>query len=129
MNVLVARSEALCRTNREMLARTRVLIGRSIRRLNPAFGISGSSEETSDPMSVNGDMVASLVRDKLARHELFVLPSSKCWGGPMTGQICVVCKRLIGDPVELEIEGPDGPVFAHVACYDIWHTESTAFSK
>jgi len=112
-----------------MLARTRVLIGRSIRRLNPAFGISGSSDETSDSVSVNGDMVASLVRNKLARHELFVLPSSKCGGGPMTGKICVACKRLIGDPVELEIQGPDGLVFAHVACYDIWHTESKAFSK
>src|SRR5215813_13530167 len=129
MNVLAARSEALCRSNREMLVRTRVLIGRSIRRLNPAFGISGSSDETADQVSVNGHVVASLVRDKLARNELFVLPRSKCWGGPMTGQVCVVCKRLIEDPVELEIQGPDGPVFAHVACYDIWHTGSKAFSK
>jgi hypothetical protein len=65
-----------------------------------------------------------LVWDKMERGGLFVLPDPRCWTGPATGQPCVVCEQHIQDANECEVAGPDGPVFAHLACHTAWSRES-----
>jgi hypothetical protein len=35
-----------------------------------------------------------------------------------------VCEQPIHDPSECEVVGPDGPVFAHLACHTAWSLES-----
>ena len=65
-----------------------------------------------------------LVWDKMERGGLFVLPDARCWAGPATGQPCVVCEQRIQDANECEVAGPDGPVFAHLACHTAWSRES-----
>jgi hypothetical protein len=65
-----------------------------------------------------------LVWDKMERGRLFLLPDSRCWAGPVTGQQCVVCEQRIEEANECEVAGPDGPVFAHLACHTAWSRES-----
>jgi hypothetical protein len=65
-----------------------------------------------------------LVWDKVERGTLFVLPDSQSWDGPATGQPCVVCEARVQDGTECEVVGPDGPVYAHLACYLTWSRES-----
>ena len=129
MSLLVARSQALCRENRRLLAETRRRAVISRRWLNRTFGLSGSSEAT---MSSDGwaDSIRSLVRDKLTRGALFVLAGSwSSWGGAATGQPCTVCAGPIDDGTEFEITSSNGSVFAHLACYNIWQTESEHFPQ
>jgi hypothetical protein len=68
--------------------------------------------------------VGWLVWDKMERGRLFALPDPKCWAGPATGQPCAVCEQRIQDGNECEVVGPDGPVFAHLACHAAWTRES-----
>jgi hypothetical protein len=35
-----------------------------------------------------------------------------------------VCEQHIQDANECEVAGPDGPVFAHLACHTAWSRES-----
>ena len=129
MSLLVARSQALCRENRRLLAETRRRAVISRRWLNRTFGLSGSSEAT---MSSDGwaDSIRSLVRDKLTRGALFVLAGSwSSWGGAATGRPCTVCAGPIDDGTEFEITSPNGSVFAHLTCYNIWQTESEHFPQ
>jgi hypothetical protein len=65
-----------------------------------------------------------LVWDKVERGRLFILPDPKGWAGPAAGHQCVVCEQRIHDPSECEVLGPDGPVFAHLACHTAWSLES-----
>ena len=65
-----------------------------------------------------------LVWDKVERGKLFVLPDSRCWAGPATGQPCVVCEQRVHDGNECEVAGSDGPVFAHLQCHTAWSRES-----
>jgi hypothetical protein len=67
-----------------------------------------------------------LVWDKMERGRLFVLPDGQCWVGPVTGQQCGVCEQRIQDASECEVDGPDGSVFAHLACHTAWARESQA---
>jgi hypothetical protein len=70
-------------------------------------------------MDLNG-----LVWDKVERGRLFVLPDSRAWDGPATGQQCIVCEERVQDSPECKVNGPDGPVFAHLACHIAWSRES-----
>ena len=65
-----------------------------------------------------------LVWDKVERGRLFVLPNAQCWVGPATDQQCGVCEQRIRDANECEVTGPDGSVFAHLACHMAWARES-----
>jgi hypothetical protein len=65
-----------------------------------------------------------LVWDKVERGRLFVLPNAQCWVGPATDQQCGVCEQRIRDADECEVTGPDGSVFAHLACHMAWARES-----
>ena len=65
-----------------------------------------------------------LVWDKVERGKLFVLPDSQSWAGPATGQLCIVCEERVQDGTECEVAGPDGSVFAHLACHIVWSRES-----
>ena len=59
--------------------------------------------------------------------DLFALIDAHCWGGPATGESCVVCGKKIDGGVEFEVDGPSGSVFTHLVCYSIWHGESEGF--
>jgi len=129
MNLLVARAQALCRENQRRLADTRCRVAVSRRCLNRAFGVSGSSDAT---MSSDGwaESIRLLVREKLTRGALFVLAGSwSSWGGAATGRPCTVCAGPIDDGTEFEITSLHGSVFAHLACYNIWQTESEYFAQ
>lgn len=128
MNQLVERSKALCLENLRLLTNTQLLVAISQRSLNAFFGVSGSSDEVVGAPVRWVDALRSLVRDKLALGDLFALLESHCWFGPATGESCVVCGEKIGVGIEFEIDGPAGPVFAHLVCYSIWHGESKDFA-
>jgi hypothetical protein len=69
-----------------------------------------------------------LVSDKIHRGTLFPLSSKRCWAGPATGQVCVVCGKAVHEGHEFEIEGPQGVVTAHVACESVWREVSTSLN-
>jgi len=75
------------------------------------------------------DALRELVRAKLTLSDIFALIDSRCWGGPTTGQSCIVCGEKIDVAVEYEMDGPAGSVFAHLVCYSIWHGESRNFAR
>jgi hypothetical protein len=60
-----------------------------------------------------------LVSAKLDRGTLFPLSTQRCWAGPATGLVCVVCSRPVDEGHEYEIEGPQGAVAAHVVCQSV----------
>lgn len=125
MNQLVERSNARYLESLRLLANTQRLIATSRRHLNPFFGVSGSSDELAAASPARWvDTLRALVRDKLAVGDLFPLIDSHCWGGPATGESCVVCGEKIDGGVEFEIDGPSGSVFTHLVCYSVWHGES-----
>ena len=127
MNQLVERSKALCLENLRLLTNTQLLVAISQRSLNPFLGVSGSSDELVGAPVRWVDALRSLVRDKLALGDLFSLLDSHCWFGPATGESCVVCGEKIDVGVELEFDGPAGPVFTHLICYRIWQGASQDF--
>ena len=130
MNQLVERSRARSLESLRLLANTQGLIATSRRHLNPFFGVSGSSDEaTGAPPAWWVEVLRELVRDKLAVGDLFALIDSHCWGGPATGESCVVCGEKIDGGVEFEVDGPAGPAFTHLVCYSIWHRESLDFAR
>ena len=113
--LLTARSETRCHANEKLLTQSRFLIAWGRRVLNPAWTISGSSEED----------VRGTVRERLASGDLFPVPR-EVWAGHGSGHVCVVCGKPISSAeVENEIVGPT-TVRAHVACYSIWQQESDA---
>jgi len=113
--LLTARSKTRCHANEKLLTQSRLLIAWGRRVLNPAWTISGSSEED----------VRGTVRERLASGDLFPVPR-EVWAGHGSGHVCVVCGRPISSAeVENEIVGP-ATVRAHVACYSIWQQESDA---
>ena len=125
MNQLVERSKARSLENLRRLTNTQRLIATSRRCLNPFFGVSGSSDELAAAAPARSiDALRALVRDKLALGDLFALIDSHCWGGPATGQSCIVDGEKIDVGVEYEIDRPAGPVFTYLVCYSIWHGES-----
>ena len=113
--LLTARSETRCHANEKLLTQSRFLIAWGRRVLNPAWTISGSSEED----------VRGTVRERLASGDLLPV-SREVWAGHGSGHVCVVCGKPISSAeVENEIVGPT-TVRAHVACYSIWQQESDA---
>lgn len=138
MTALIDESKVCCLKNQKLLADTRFRIACTRRHLNPAWAITGASEDkhphlartrTPDgPDPAIGELRAKnlgwLVWDKMERGRLFLLPDSHCWVTPATGQPCIVCDQRIQDAPECEVEGPDGSVFAHLACHTAWSRES-----
>ena len=123
-------AKGLCRDNQRLLATSHRLIAISRRKLNPCFGLSGSSDDAAGGPPVSwADALRTLVRDKLAVGDLFALIDAHCWGGPATGESCVVCGEKIDGGVEFEVDGPSGSVFTHLVCYSIWHGESEGFPR
>ncbi len=113
--LLTARSKTRCHANEKLLTQSRFLIAWGRRVLNPAWTISGSSEED----------VRGTVRERLASGDLFPVPR-EVWAGHGSGHVCVVCGKPISSAeVENEIVGPT-TFRAHVACYSIWQQESDA---
>ena len=138
MTALIDESKVCCLKNQKLLADTRFRIACTRRHLNPAWAITGASEDkhphlartrTPDgPDPAIGELRAKnlgwLVWDKMERGRLFLLPDSHCWVTPATGLQCIVCDQRIQDAPECEVEGPDGSVFAHLACHTAWSRES-----
>lgn len=74
----------------------------------------------------NIDMLRILARVGLADGRLFRV-ESHARAGTGSGLTCVVCSRAISSSeVEYELIAPSGTVFAHFACYLVWHQESEA---
>ena len=117
-SLLLAQSKIRCLANGKLLTQSRSLIARARRLLNPAWTISGSSDED----------VRGTVRERLASGDLFLVPRER-WTGHGTGHVCIVCGRPISSvEIEHEIVGPP-TVRAHVACYSIWQQESAALER
>jgi len=130
VNQLVEQSKTRSLENLRLLANTQRLIATSRRFLNPFFGVSGASDEAAGAPPVRWvDALRALVRDKLALGDLFVLIDARCWGGPATGESCVVCGEKIDAGIEYEIDGPAGSVFTHLVCYSLWHREADSFPR
>jgi hypothetical protein len=114
----VRESNALCLENRRLLARSRALIGRSRRLLNPAFEISGGSDED----------LRRTIRTRLATGALFPV-DGKVFAGKGTGKLCTICGIPISHgEIEHEVVGPT-TVFTHWDCYSIWRQESDALAR
>src|SRR5262249_13051273 len=94
MTLLIESTRTLILTTRSLLAETRSLIALNHRRLNPWWGVSGSSEGDGD-----GALMRSVL-DRLERGVLFPAPS-RMWVGKGTGQICAICAQTI-HPDEVE---------------------------
>src|SRR5204863_8060141 len=116
---LMVESEMLCVESRKLLATSHNLIAQSRRLLNPAWKVSGASDgEVHPPTNGNGGYLppyelGCLVRDKLKRGELFVLPNAKCWAGPATGRVtCAVCDEILFGRVGCAVGGPPSAVCA-----------------
>ena len=83
----VTSSWALVMQTRALLRKTRDRIALNSR-LNPWWGVSGSSDGVGD-----GALMRSVL-DRLERGVLFPAPS-RMWAGKGTGQICSVCAQTI----------------------------------
>jgi hypothetical protein len=118
MTTLVFESKARCVENQKLLAGSRLLIARSRRLLNPAFEISGGSNES----------LRRMIRTRLATGSLFPV-DGKVFAGKGTDKLCSICGTPIlqGD-IEHEVVGPT-TVFAHWDCYSIWRQESDALAR
>src|SRR5262245_21577763 len=119
---LVTSSWEIVTQARSRLRETRDLIALNRRRLNPWWGISGSSDGDGD-----GALMLS-VRDRLERGDLAPVPGrvGACKG---TGQTCAICKKTIY-PAEIENEvtvqggGETVRLWSHIRCLDIWRRAS-----
>ena len=112
---MFARSRACVTSNRVLLARTRDLISRSRRRLNPAFEVSGGSAPP----------LREMVRALLANRILSPI-SGEVVAVTGTGGRCVVCHEPITpSEIECEVDGyaADGSR-SHLTCFLIWQEES-----
>jgi hypothetical protein len=103
--------------NRRLLSETRYRIARARRHLNPAFALTGGSDD---------ERVRSIVRARLSTGGLWPLNRhAYFWAGYGHGEACVVCGSPIGGAeLEYEAEGPGGLAAAHLTCFMIWHRES-----
>jgi hypothetical protein len=121
MTTLVADSKARCLENQRLLARSRLLIARSRRLLNPAFEIAGGSRGSNENLR-------QTIRIRLATGALFRV-DGKVYAGKGTGKPCTLCGIPIsqGD-IEHEVVGPT-TVFSHWDCYSIWRQESDALAR
>jgi hypothetical protein len=81
------------------------------------------------PSTSEREKLIGLVSDKIYRGTLFPLSTQRCWAGPATGQVCVVCGKAVREGHEFEIEGPQGAVAAHVACQSVWREVSAILNK
>jgi hypothetical protein len=71
------------------------------------------------------ERLRSSVRGRLSAGDLWPVNRRPFWTGYGRGKACVVCGSPIGGAeIEYEAEGPDGPAFAHLICFVIWHRES-----
>jgi hypothetical protein len=135
MTALVSQSRARCLESARLLADSRLLIARSRRLLNPAWGVAGASDwEARPPGTGNGAPwppyeLACLVRDRITSGKLPVLSNAKCWAGPATGKVCAVCEQCIVSGAECEVGEPNSAVFAHLVCHSLWCKESQTFHR
>src|SRR5262249_897297 len=105
------------------LSKTRTLIILNRRRLNPWWGISGSSDD--------GIALFQSVLDRLHRGLLVPAPS-KVWAGNGTGRTCIVCTQTIfPDQVEngiaINVARVVIRLWAHVSCFNIWRRASAMY--
>jgi hypothetical protein len=74
----------------------------------------------------NFDMLRVLARVGLADGRLFNV-ENHVRAGTGSGLRCVVCAMAIkSSEVEYEVTAPAATVYAHFACYLVWHQESRA---
>ena len=101
-----------------LISRTRELIARSRRKLNPFFAVSGGSEASERTLRAT---TRALLASGLLRPI-----DGKAWSGQGTGKCCVVSGEPI-TPGQLQVE-PDGrdavQSIAHVPCFLAWYDES-----
>jgi len=122
----VTSSWALVMQTRALLRKTRDRIALNSR-LNPWWGVSGSSDGVGD-----GALMRSVL-DRLERGVLFPAPS-RMWAGKGTGQICSVCAQTIHpDEVENEVaindDGLTVKLWAHIGCLDTWRHASEVYRE
>jgi len=127
-------SEACRRSNVAILAATRYRIAASRRRLNRAFGVSGSSEledVRTHPSAPLGKPDNPLLREKarqaIERRRMPNREPDRLGGIAGIGRICSVCERPVTtEETDLELlfgrDGTPGPVayHVHVRCYSAW---------
>ena len=116
-------SRTLVAETRARLGETRTRIALNHRRLNPWWGISGSSDGETEGEAVLQSVLASL-------QQGFLMPvPSRVWAGKGTGQTCAVCKQTIHhDEIENEMDINGGGVtvklWAHCGCLAVWRRAS-----
>ena len=81
------------------------------------------------PSIIEREELLRLVTDKIHRGTLFPLSTQRCWAGPVTGQMCVVCGKTVHEGHEFEIEGPQGAVAAHLGCQRVWREVSANLNE
>ncbi len=127
-SLLLAQSKIRCLANGKLLTESRSLITRARRFLNPAWTISGSSDEQPRAPDDLADL-CQIVRARFAAGSLFVLPDNKSWTGRGISDICAVCsKPIFAAEVSQELIGARR-AHAHLMCYRAWRMESVAFSE
>ena len=115
------RSRAQVQKTLRLLSQTRSRIAACRRQLNPAFALTGGSDD---------ERVRALVRARLSTGMLWPVDGSFSWSGCGRGKACAVCGSPVGGvEVEYEVEGPDGPVVAHLVCFFVWHGESMSLKR
>ncbi len=116
---LLTRSPTLSLAGLAGLEASRSQVATSRDPVNPFHGVAlaGSSD----------DPLLDVVRSRLASGALFPV-GHQSRGGGGKGEICAVCDLTINNPeIEYEVSGgPNGAVFAHIACFLVWRQESEA---
>jgi len=123
----ITTSRTLVAQTRARLGETQTRIALNHRRLNPWWGISGSSDHDAE------GAVLQSVLERLHRGFLFPAPS-KVWAGKGTGQTCAVCTQVIhADEVENEVIIKGYPVtvrlWAHTQCFTIWRRATEVYRE
>lgn len=116
------------RSARRCPARTdRSLIVVNRRRLNPLWGVSGSSDD---------DAERTLLRSVQERLECEALPPApdEVWAGNGTGQTCIICTKMIySDEIENEavvrVAMSPVTVWAHVGCLNVWRRGTSVYKS
>ncbi len=119
----IFRSRACVRENRRLLTETRYLIERNLRRLNPAFALTGGSDNAQLRSMVTARLASGVLRP--------VKKSEHSWAGYGSGLPCAVCDVPIGGAeVEYEVEnGLGSSALVHLLCFTAWKQESEAVPK
>ena len=136
---LLARSRGLVRSNERLLCHTRQLIARSRRWLNPAFALTGSSEDEPDRSPWQGSETEEWVALREKVREALV---SRTLHPPYLGSVvrrgterpCYICRRTIHTSqlereVVISMRRGRRRAVVHEPCWLLWRVEAMANTR